>query len=260
MDRRKLLLVVSAVVAVLGVALVFVYAKGADARAADKFETTEVLVAAKKVNPGESFDDALSAGKIVKQDVTEGQILDGASASSDPFGGKLALTTIYPGEQLVPVKFGGAGDVEAAATLPLPEGKLAISILVNDDGRVGKFLSPGAQVAIIFTDIDRATGEPEVSRVLLESVTLLAAGSTSSLNGDSSDTSSADAPGAKSEEEIQQLLTLAVTQRQAEQLRFGEKDGELTAALINGASEVDETDDGVNEENLFDHKNDDKDN
>ncbi len=64
MDRRKLLLVVAAVIAVLGVALVFVYAKGADTRAAEKFDTVEVLVANKKINPGESFDDALESGKF----------------------------------------------------------------------------------------------------------------------------------------------------------------------------------------------------
>ncbi len=254
MDRRKMLLAVAAVIAVLGVALVFVYAKGADARAADKFDTVEVLVASQKLSPGESFDDALQDGKVVKKDVPEGQVLDGASDSSSAFDGKLALTAIYPGEQLVPVKFGGIDDVEASATLPLPEGKIAISILVNDDGRVGKFLAPGAQVAIIFTDIDRATQEPQVSRVLLEHVMLLAAGTTSSLNGEAEDTTSSDAPGAASEQEIQQLLTVAVTQRQAEQLRFGEKAGELTAALTNDASEVDETDEGVTSENLFEKK------
>ena len=78
MDRRKLLLVVAAVVAVLGVALVFVYAKGADNRAAEKFDTVEVLVANKKINPGESFDDALESGKFELTDVAEGQVLDGA--------------------------------------------------------------------------------------------------------------------------------------------------------------------------------------
>src|SRR5690242_4676722 len=106
MDRRKLLLVVAAVVAVLGVALVFVYAKGADKRAADKYDTTEVLVASQKIDPGESFDDALEGGKITKAFVAKSQLLDGASESSTEFDGELALTTLYPGEQLVPAKFG----------------------------------------------------------------------------------------------------------------------------------------------------------
>lgn len=251
MDRRKLLLVVAAVVAVLGVALVFVYAKGADKRAAEKFDTVEVLVANKVIKPGESFDEALESGKFELADVAKAQVLEGAADESDQYEGSVALTTVYPGEQLVPAKFGGALDVEAQTTLPIPEGKVAISILVNDDGRVGKFLAPGAEVAIIFTDIDRTTQEPVLTKTLLKRVTLLAAGSTSSLNGEAENTSSDDAPDAQNEEAIQQLLTIAVSQRDAERVRFAEKDGELTAALLNGASETDDTTEGVVKDTLL---------
>jgi pilus assembly protein CpaB len=251
MDRRKLLLVVAAVIAVLGVALVFVYAKGADKRAAEKFDTVEVLVANKKVNPGESFDEALERGKFELADVAEGQVLEGAGDESDGFEGSVALTTVFPGEQLVPDKFGGAFDVEAQTTLPIPEGKVAISILVNDDGRVGKFLAPGAEVAILFTDIDRTTQEPVLTKTLLKRVMLLAAGSTSSLNGGNENTSAEDSPDAQNEEAIQQLLTIAVSQRDAERVRFAEKDGELTAALLNGASDTDDTTDGIVKDTLL---------
>lgn len=252
MDRRKLLLVVAAVVAALGVALVFVYARGADARAADKFDTVEVLVAKKKINPGETFDEALESGKIEKTDVAQAQVLDGAGESTGALDGKLALTTIYPGEQLIPTKFGGAFDIEAAATLPIPENKIAISILVNDDGRVGKFLAPGAEVSIIFTDIDRTTQEPALTETLLERVTVLAAGSTTSLAGDdgNEDGSAEDSAGAVNDDAIQQLLTIAVSQQEAERVRFAEKDGELTAALINDASDVD-TKDPITKDNLL---------
>jgi pilus assembly protein CpaB len=252
MDRRKLLLVVAAVIAVLGVALVFVYAKGADKRAAEKFDTLEVLVVKKKIDPGESFDEALESGKFQLTDVTKNQVLDGASDESDDYEGSVALTSLYPGEQLVPEKFGGAFDVEAQTTLPIPEGKVAISILVNDDGRVGKFLAPGAEVAIIFTDIDRTTQEPILTKTLLKRVMLLAAGSTSSLTGSGNeDVSAEDAPDAQNDAEIQQLLTIAVSQRDAERVRFAEKDGELTAALLNGASDTDDTTDGIEKDTLL---------
>lgn len=243
MDRRKLLLVVAAVIAVLGVALVFVYAKGADARAADKFDTVKVLVANKKINPGQSFDDALEDGKFQLADVARSQVLDGADDESDQFEGTVALTTIYPNEQLVPAKFGGADEIEAATTLPIPEGKVAISILVEDAGRVGYFVRPGAEVAVITTLIDRTTQSPIVTRTLLDRVTVLAAGETSSI----ADTSSGEED---TNVEIQQLLTIAVTQRQAEQVRFAEKSGELSAALLNDASEV-KPDKGVDSDNLF---------
>lgn len=248
MDRRKLLLVVAAVVASLGVALVFVYARGADARAADRFNTVEVLVASKQIRPGESLDNALEKGKVEKVEIARAQVLDGASDSTDALRGKLALTTLYPGEQLIPDKFGGAFDIEPAATLPIPEGKIAISILVTDDGRVGKFLSPGAEVAIIFTDIDKTTGDPILTETLLERVTLLAAGTATSLGNEATATSE---NGEEVDQgAIQQLLTIAVTQQEAERVRFAEKDGELTAALINAGSEVD-TKNTITKDNLL---------
>jgi len=245
MDRRKLLLVVAAVIAVLGVALVFVYAKGADNRAADKFDTIEVLVATKKINPGESFDEALENGKLELADVAQAQVLDGADDESSPFEGAVALTTIYPNEQLIPNKFGGADEIEADVTLPIPDGKIAISIAVEDAGRVGYFVRPGAEVAVISTLIDRATQSPIVTRTLLDRVTVLAAGDTSSIT----DTSSGEEDDA-SDDGIKQLLTIAVTQRQAEQVRFAEKAGQLSAALLNDASDV-KSDKGVDVENLF---------
>ncbi|WP_188111125.1 Flp pilus assembly protein CpaB [Nocardioides antri] len=246
MDRRKLMLAVAAVIAVLGVALVFVYAKGADSRAAEKFDTVEVLVAAKKVAPGESFDDALESGKFKLTDVAKAQVLEGAADESAPFEGTVALTTIYPSEQLIPAKFGGAEEVEAGVTLPIPEGKIAISILVEDAGRVGYFVRPGAEVAVISTLIDRLTQEPIVTRTLLDRVTVLAAGDTSSIT----DTSASEEEEDGTETGIKQLLTIAVTQRQAEQVRFAEKAGQLSAALLNDASEVD-PDNGVDADNLF---------
>lgn len=248
MDRRRLLLVVAAVIAALGVGVIFVYAQGAEKRASEKYNTVEVLTVAdgKTIHPGESIDSALQDGKVVKAPVTENQLLEGASDESDPFQGSVALTTMYAGEQLIPAKFGGTEDIEAAATLPLPKGKVAISIEVTDDGRVGKFLSPGAEVAVIFTDM--AGSEPVATSTLLERVTVLAAGTTTTLDGDAAAEGSADGD---SEGTIQQLLTIAVTQREAEKVRFAEKDGELTAALLNEASEV-KSDQGVTKDNLLD--------
>lgn len=235
MDRRRLLLVVAAVVAVLGVLLVFVYAHGADARAEKKYAGTEVLVATDRIEPGESFDEAFADGKLATTKVAAAQELEGATASADGFKGEVALTTIYPHEQVVPAKFGSVDDVQAQATLPIPKGKLAISVLIKDDGRVGAFLRAGSQVAIIFTALD-PSGHPLFTRTLIDRVSVIAYGTRTSVPTDEEgDGAEAD----KSDASIQQLLTLAVTQDQAEKIRFAEKAGELTAAMLNSGSKVD---------------------
>lgn len=236
MDRRRLLLVVAAVIAALGVALVFVYARGADTRAADKYDTVEVLTASQEIIPGESLDDALENGKVQLTHVARAQLLEGASDDSEPLRGKVALTTVYAGEQLIPAKFGAVEDVKAAAVLPIPEGKLAISIAVEDDARVGEFIRAGAQVAIILT---RTTD----SRVLLERVTVLADGLETSLKKD-------DATPEDTDDDIRRLITVAVSQREAEKVRFAEQAGTLSIGLLNDGSDV-KQDDGVNTDNLF---------
>lgn len=237
MDRRRLLLVVAAVIAALGVALVFVYARGADTRAAEKYDTVEVLTASQEILPGESLDDALENGKVQLTHVAKAQLLEGASDDSDPLRDKVALTTIYAGEQLVPVKFGALEDVKAAAVLPIPEGKLAISIEVEDDARVGEFIRAGAQVTIILT-------RPTDSRVLLERVTVLADGLETSLKND-------DDGDENTDDDIRRLITVAVSQREAEKVRFAENAGDLSIGLLNDGSKV-KSDSGVTDKNLFD--------
>lgn len=242
MDRRRLLLVVAAVIAALGVALVFVYARGAENRAADKYDSVEVLTASQEIAPGESLADALENGKVQLTHIAKAQLLEGASDDSDPLRDKVALTTIYPGEQLIPIKFGAVEDVKAASVLPIPAGKLAISIEVEDDARVGEFIRAGAQVAIIITR-PKGSNNPIDSRVLLERVTVLADGVKTT------GSSSAEADQ-NADDEIRRLLTVAVTQREAEKVRFAEKAGDLSIGLLNDGSKV-KSDDGVTADNLF---------
>ena len=57
-------MVVAVLVAAVGSALVFLYTKGADTRAEEKFDTVEVLEATAVIAPGETFEDAQAAGKL----------------------------------------------------------------------------------------------------------------------------------------------------------------------------------------------------
>ena len=67
MDRRRILLIIAAVIAALGTLLVFLYVRSADARAQDSVDAVQVLTASQAIAAGESYDDALAAGKIVAE-------------------------------------------------------------------------------------------------------------------------------------------------------------------------------------------------
>ena len=157
MDRRRILLIIAAVVAALGTLLVFLYVRSADARAQDSVDAVQVLTASQPIAAGESYDDALAAGKIVPKGVARSQLLANVQTSPDALKGTVALQNLLPGEQIVADKF-GTNAAEAASPLGIPEGKMAISVNLTDPDRVAGFVNPGSEVAIFVTAPGRRRG------------------------------------------------------------------------------------------------------
>ena len=62
MGRRTILLIVAALIAALGSAMVFLYVRGADDRATEAQAPVNVLKAVAQINPGETLDQAQAAG------------------------------------------------------------------------------------------------------------------------------------------------------------------------------------------------------
>lgn len=102
MERRRILVVAAALVAALGAVLVFMYVRGADTRAEDQFQTTDVLVATQAIQAGETVEAAQSAGKITKKAVTNNSLLPDYQTDLTGLTGKVALTTIYPASRSSP--------------------------------------------------------------------------------------------------------------------------------------------------------------
>lgn len=244
MDRRRLLILGAAVVAALGVALVLLYARGADQRAEDRFGGVDVVVATRQIAPGESIESAEAAGKIGTASVARDDVLDGAGVTTGDLDGEVALVTIYPGEQLIAAKFGSSAD--AAATLPIPPGKMAVSVNLTDAARVSGFLEPGSEVSVFLNGADPQSGQP-FSRLLLPRVTVLGVGSTAPVA-----TTTTDDDGAATTEELPRtLLTIAVGQENAQKVLYASSNGELAFALLNGDSKVRAGAGGVTSTNLF---------
>ncbi len=76
MGRRTVLLLVAALIAAVGTSLVFLYVRGVDARAAERFDAVEVLQAVEVINPGETLSEAQAAGKIQMGTVGQGSGTD----------------------------------------------------------------------------------------------------------------------------------------------------------------------------------------
>ena len=243
MDRRKVLLAVAAVIAALGTMLVFLYVRGADTRADTRYEAVQVLRVVKQIDPGETVDAAQAAGKIETSSVSQKDLLPEALTTTEGIAGKVAITAIYPREQLTSSKFGATG---TANGLTIPKGKIAISINLTDPARVAGFVNPGDKVAIFMTAAASAGGTA-YSRLLLSDIQVIGAGATTVVAAATTDPEAAAAPA---EVLPETLVTVAVAQAEAERLLFASKNGELSFGLLNTDSKVADSK-GVTDLNLF---------
>jgi pilus assembly protein CpaB len=243
MDRRRILLIIAAVIAALGTLLVFLYVRSADARAEDKVDAVQVLTATQPIASGESYDDALANGKIAPMGVARSQLLQGVQTSPDALKGTVALQNILPNEQIVADKF-GTNAAEVASPLGIPQNKMAISVNLTDPDRVAGFVLPGSDVAIFVTadsgrgpteDAAAADQEPRTS-LLLARVTVLGVGSTTPVTT----TTTAEDGTQQTEQLPRTLLTLALTQQEAQEVILASKKYEVTFALLTKDSDVGE--------------------
>lgn len=238
MARRSVLLLVAILIALAGTAMIVLYVQGIDARATKDQELVEVLVATETIDTGESVTDAQEAGKIEKAEVRRADLVDGSLSSTSSISDLVAIGTIYPGEQLIAKKFGSLGDTQS---LVIPDDKMAVSVELTDFERVAGFVNPGNEVAVFATAMDPVALLPDnkeqklgsVTRIVLTRVPVLGVGTTSVT---SRTTESED--GATTEEVARTILTIAVTQDEAERLIQADRVTELNFALLTDDSKV----------------------
>lgn len=245
MNRRKVLLVVAAVIAALGTALVFLYVRGAQTRADVQYHAVSVLRAVKQINTGESVAAAQAAGKIQLGTVTQGEQLAGSLTTLTPIANDVALTTVYPGEQIITSKFGATAAASATTSLSIPKGKLAVSVNLSDPARVAGFINPGNTVSV-FMNGSGSGASGSFSRMLLPKVEVIGVGTTTVVP-----TTTTDNSGTQTTEQLPStLLTLALDQKQAEKVLYASSNGNLALGLLNTSSKV-AMDGGVTQGNLF---------
>jgi pilus assembly protein CpaB len=239
MSRRTTLLLVAALIAALGTSMILLYVRGIDDRARAGQELVEVLVAADVISVNESVADAEAAGKFVTRRVPVQAKVEGALSSIKSLDGKVATGTIYPDEQILAQKFGQPG---TGGILPIPDDKLAISVELSDPARVAGFVNNGSEVAI-FASADPQLITPDgderplssTTRVIATRVLVIAVGDTTvTTQSDGGADSGGDIDAAIP----RTILTIAVTQTEAEKILFAARNSDIAFALLTDDSEV----------------------
>lgn len=244
MGRRTFLLVAALVVAAVGTTMVFLYVNGVNDRALANQHPVQILVATAPIAAGTTAAEAQSAGALEKRTVSRVSVAPGALSDITPIADEVALAPIFVGEQIIKAKFGQPG---STSNLPIPEGKLAVSVQLADPARVAGFVSPGSEVAIFLTIEGSRGADNEVTRVLLPKVQVIATGATTVVS------TTTTAEGETQTEELPKaLLTLAVSQSEAQKVVYGSQHGQMYFGLLTADSKIDKSDTGVTNQNLFD--------
>src|SRR3954468_3073929 len=245
MARRTLLRGAAGGGAALGTALIFVYVNGVNDRAVADQSPQKVLVAKTQIAAGTTASDAAKAGDFEQRTVAKNSIAAGALSDITPIANEIALSTVYPGQQILDAQFGAQG---ATSSLPVPADKIAISVQLNDPARVAGFVQPGSNVAIFLTaDSTGANGLGNFTRMLLPKVQVVAVGPTTTTSQTSTDSQT----GQTNTEQISRaILTLALSQHDAQKVIYSSQNGSLYFGLLTSDSKV-KPDQGVDGHNLF---------
>lgn len=241
MGRRVALLVVAVLIAAIGTAMVFFYVRSADDRAIAGQQPVSVLVAKAALTAGTRVADAAAQGAFELRELPAAAVTPGALSAVEPIKDFVALAPIFPGQQLLTPMFGATATDTSA--LAIPPGQIAVSFQFTDPQRVAGFVRPGTEIVVFLTSTTGQAGTTQGTRVLLPRATVIATGPTTL-------TPPTDAEAANTEVVPNALLTLALSQRDAERLVFASQNGTLYLGLLNGQSEV-RPGPGVTADNLF---------
>jgi pilus assembly protein CpaB len=202
-----------------------------------------VLVAAENISAGTTADQAVAAGSMVLKKVASNDQATGVVGNPAALQGQVALGTIFQGQQIVSAMFGSAANA-GTTDLQIPKNLIAASFSFQDPNRVAGFLQAGSKVAVWVTTAAGNTSGNTTTRLLLPRVQILAVGATTI-------TPAVDPTKANPEAPPRALMTLALTQREAEKLVHAQTLGDLYLGLLSDSSKVSTTDKGVTAKNLF---------
>jgi len=146
MSKKLVAAIAAAVLAVLGVVALLVYASTANQRAHDGAELVEVLRVTETIPAGTSAKDA--AHSLETAELPRAAVPENALRSLDSVAGQDTNTELQAGEVLLATRFGPA-QTQGKADTTVPKGYQEVSISLPAPRVPGGSLKPGDHVGIL---------------------------------------------------------------------------------------------------------------
>ena len=237
MKRSVLIIGLAVVLAAVGALSVLYYVRQADARALAGKQAVRVLVAAQRVPAGTTAAAAEAAGLLRAEPMpAESVPADALGRIGSDVASLVAGADLQPGQLVLRSLF--VTHVPASTGLPIPDGKVAVTVALGATQQVAGYVHAGSTVAVFDTRGAAVTPDTEgtaTTHVLLPKVEVLAVGAAPAAGQPAaqSTSNSAAAPNGG-----QIMLTFAVDTTQAERLILASQTGSLHLALLTDRSAV----------------------
>jgi Flp pilus assembly protein CpaB len=225
MKTRIIGAILALVLAVVGAFVLVTYVRGADARAAEGAELTDVYIVDAEVpqgTAGDGIQEFVRLDQVPERNVNEDRVTDLADLD-----GLVALADILPGEQLLTSRFAEPAVLAAQGEVPVPAGMQEVTIPLAVHRVVGGEVTAGSTVGVLYSsNTDARTRETGIAvtqfmfhRMLVTRVT--------------PGTTVAVGDGGSANSEVSTIMvTLAATTPQVERLVFSAEQQEDGAGGI----------------------------
>ncbi len=165
---------------------------------------------------------------------------DGAYESAEKLTGRVAVTNIAAREPITEPRLAPEGTAGGLSAV-IPEGYRAMTVKVDDVVGISGFIMPGTlvDVVVVITPVDTASLQGPISKIVLQSIKVLANGQ------------NIDKPASEREANSVKAVTLLVTPEQAEKLALASSEGRLQLVMRNSIDQGDEQTPGINKRSLL---------
>jgi pilus assembly protein CpaB len=241
MTRRIVGVLLAVILAVVGTAAVLYYVKSVRNEVAAGQKAVRVLIASNRIPAGTTGahmrDSDMVSTIVVPASTVPADALSTIPADLDDL---VVTSDVQPSQMLMRGLFGQATTLSGG--LAIPEGKVAVTVQVGIPQQVAGYVRPGSQIAIFdtFTPGNGAStsGGAKATRVLLPRVEVIATGAFFSDGSTSSQQATADGGNGTVAGGQTKVVTVAVTQPEAERLIQAAQSGQLYFALLTDSSDV----------------------
>jgi pilus assembly protein CpaB len=246
MNRRIVLVVLAVVLALAGTGVVYAYVKHADNRAIADVKSDHVLIVKTQIPAGTHWSD-VAKGDYVRQETVPATAAPADAISSVDAaidGSEVSSAVIQPGQLLVREMFGDQATV--TGVLAIPKGMVAISVSLSNTAAVAGYVQPQSRVAIFLTFQLTGANATNIAKQLSLGNTTLSATKLLLSNVQVIATSSA-APTdvTRGGSGGSSVLTLALSQQDAERIILAQTAGQLYLGLMSKDSDVSTSEGGV---------------